>query len=64
MKNKPMKNPNKNKQYVLNRDGHGTLWEIWDGEDFSDGNVLLYEVETNEDFTISLEKFNQYFTAI
>ena len=59
-----MKNPDKNARYVLNVGGNGTLWEIWELEDFSDGQVLLYETESGEDYTISLEKFHQYFTAI
>ena len=55
--------PDKSRRYVLN-DGTANLWEIWEHEDFSDGHILLYETETGEDFSIEIQKFNQYFTAI
>lgn len=31
--------------------------KIWDGEDFSDGSVLLYEMETGDDITIEICNF-------
>lgn len=55
--------PDKSQKYVLNN-STGNIWEIWESEDFSDGYVLLYEAGTSNDYTILVEKFDQYFTAI
>lgn len=54
-----MKMPHKNKLYQNKEDF--SIWEVWEGEDFSDNNVLMYEKETGEDGTWSLENFWKYF---
>ncbi len=56
-----MKAPDKNKKYIHSEGG---VWEIWDGEDFSDDTVLLYNTETGEDISVELAKFHKYFTVI
>ena len=50
--------PNKNKHYKYT---DSTIWHIWDGEDFKDDLILLYECETGEDMSVTLENFKKYF---
>lgn len=54
-----MKLPHKSKLYQCKEDF--SIWEVWAGEDFSDNSVLMYEKETGEDGTWSLENFWEYF---
>lgn len=54
-----MQTPNKDVLYT-HRTRHG-VWGIWSDEDFSDGNVLLYNQKTGEDFTVPLETFSTHF---
>jgi len=51
--------PDKNARYRLHKDG--SIWKVWDGEDFTDDSVLLYNCETGEDVTFSLTRFHKYF---
>jgi len=53
------KYPDKNKVYISIEDE--SLWKIWDEEDFSEGHVLLYNQETGEDATYTLDNFKKYF---
>lgn len=57
-----MKLPHKSKSYQYTKDF--SIWEVWEGEEFSDNNVLMYEKETGEDGTWSLENFWKYFEEV
>ena len=57
-----MKLPHKSKLYQYKKDF--SIWEVWEGEDFSDNSVLMYEKETGEDGTWSLENFWEYFEEV
>ncbi len=54
--------PDKNAEY--RRIGSSEIWTIWDGEDFSDGSVLLYNKETGEDGSWKLDVFWMHFVIV
>lgn len=57
-----MKLPNKSKLYQHKEDF--SIWEVWEGDDFSDNYVLMYEKETGEDGKFTLENFWKTFEEI
>ena len=57
-----MKLPNKSKLYQHKKDF--SIWEVWEGDDFSDNYVLMYEKETGEDAKFTLENFWKTFEEV
>lgn len=57
-----MKLPIKSEVYLYK--GDNTLWQVWEGEDFSTDSVLMYEKESGEDGVFDLGDFWKYFREV